>query len=203
MLQLIFFSFILSAVHALIPHHWLSLALLARSEKWSKKQTFQISFVVSFAHTLSTIILGVLIGLIGMEAAKRMSEFTSWFAPLLLILFGIIYISFGQEHHHIENKKIKNHSFEKIMFSMALTMFFSPCLEVETLYFAAGTFGWQGILFVSLIYLIVTVCGITILALSGKKTIEKLNFHFLEHNEKKIAGMILILLGIMTYFLKF
>ena len=203
MLQLILFSIILSLVHALIPHHWLSLALLSRSEKWTKKQTFQISFVVSFAHSISTIILGVLIGLIGMEAAHRMGEFTSWFAPLLLILFGIIYFSLGQEHHHSGKTKFKTHSFEKIMLTMAVTLFFSPCLEVETLYFTAGTFGWEGIFFVSLIYLVITVCGITILTLSGKKTIEKLNFHFLEHNEKKIAGMILILLGIMTYFVKF
>ena len=203
MLQLIFFSIVLSSVHALIPHHWLSLALLARSEKWSKRQTFQISFVVSFAHSLSTIILGILIGLIGMEAAARMSDFTSWFAPLLLILFGIIYFSLGQEHQHEKKSKLKTHSFEKIMFSMTVTMFFSPCLEVETLYFTAGTFGWLGILYVSFIYLIITISGITFLTLSGKKTIEKFNFHFLEHYEKKIAGLILILLGIMTYFVKF
>ncbi|MCC6721468.1 MAG: hypothetical protein IT243_04645 [Bacteroidia bacterium] len=202
MLQLIFFSIILSSVHALIPHHWLSLALLSKSEKWTKKQTLKSSLLVSFAHSIGTILLGVLIGLIGMEAATKMSEFTSWFAPLLLILFGIIYFSFGHEHHHEKKAKFKTHSFEKIMFSMAITMFFSPCLEIETLFFQAGTYGWKGILFVSLIYFTITIVGITILTLSGKKTIEKFNFHFLEHNEKKITGLILILLGITTYFIE-
>jgi hypothetical protein len=86
---------------------------------------------------------------------------------------------------------------------MAMAMFFSPCLEIETFYFTAGTYGWQGIWTVSDIYLIITLLGITILTLSGKKTMERFNLHFLEHYEKKITGVILILLGILSYFVKF
>jgi cadmium resistance protein CadD (predicted permease) len=180
MLQLAIGSLILSLIHVIVPHHWLPLALLAKSEKWNKKQTIQLALIVSFAH-----------------------EFTEWFAPLLLTLFGIIYISLGQHDHHHDDVKIKIHSFSKIVFTMAMAMFFSPCLEIETFYFTAGTYGWQGIWTVSAIYLIITLLGITILTLSGKKTMERFNLHFLEHYEKKITGVILILLGILSYFVKF
>ena len=203
MLQLATFSLILSVIHVLVPHHWLPLALLAKSEKWNRKQTLQLSIIVSFSHVLSTIILGIFIGIIGMEAAKKMGEFTEWFAPLLLILFGIIYVSLGEHHHHDEKLKLKTHSFSRIVTTMSVAMFFSPCLEVETFYFTAGTFGWKGILVVSAIYLIITVVGISTLTLSGKKTIDMFNLHFLEHYEKKITGVILILLGILSYFVKF
>ena len=203
MLQLAAFSIILSLLHVIVPHHWLPLALLAKSEKWNRKQTTQLALIVSFSHVLSTIILGFFIGKIGMVAQKQMGQFTEWFAPLLLILFGIIYISLGQHHHHDDEVKIKTHSFTKIVFSMSVALFFSPCLEIETFYFTAGTFGWQGIVLVSAIYLIITLLGITILTLSGKKTIERFNLHFLEHYEKKITGVILILLGILSYFVKF
>jgi len=202
MLQLATFSLILSLIHVLVPHHWLPLALLAKSEKWSRNQTFKLSVIVSLSHVLSTIILGIFIGIIGMEAAKSMGEFTEWFAPLLLILFGVIYVSLGDNHHHDDAVKLKTHSFSKIVFTMAVAMFFSPCLEVETFYFKAGTYGWNGIIIVSAIYLVTTVVGITILTLSGKKTIERFRLHFLEHYEKKITGVILILLGILSYFVK-
>lgn len=203
MLQLAAFSLILSLIHVLVPHHWLPLALLAKSEKWNRKQTLQLSVIASFSHVLSTIILGIFIGIIGMEAAKKMGEFTEWFAPLLLILFGIIYVSLGDHHHHDDKVKLKTHSFARIVTTMSVAMFFSPCLEVETFYFTAGTFGWKGIFVVSAIYLVITVLGISILTLSGKKTIDIFNLHFLEHYEKKITGVILILLGILSYFVKF
>lgn len=203
MLQLALFSLILSLFHVLVPHHWLPLALLAKSEKWTRQQTFQLSVIVSLSHVMSTIILGIVIGVIGMEAANKMSEFTEWFAPLLLILFGVIYVSLGQHHHHDEKLKLKTHSFFKIVTTMSVAMFFSPCLEVETFYFKAGTYGWDGIIIVSVIYLVTTVAGITILTLSGKKTIERFRLHFLEQHEKKITGVLLILLGILSYFVKF
>lgn len=187
----------------LVPHHWLPLALLAKSEKWNRGQTFKLSVIVSSAHVLSTIVLGIFIGIIGMEAAKKMGEFTEWFAPLLLILFGIIYVSLGNHHHHDEKLKLKTHSFRRIVTTMSIAMFFSPCLEVETFYFTAGTFGWKGIFLVSIIYLIITVSGITALTLSGKKTMDRFQLHFLEHYEKQITGVILILLGILSYFVKF
>jgi nickel/cobalt exporter len=203
MLQLAAFSFILSSIHLILHPHWLPLALLAKSEKWNKSQTLQLAVIVSFAHVLSTIILGVVIGIIGMEAAKKMGEFTEWFAPLLLILFGIIYVSLGQHHHHNENLDIKTHSFTRIVTSMSITMFFTPCLEMETYYFTAGTYGWSGIILISVVYLLVTVIGISILTVSGKKTMDRFNLHYLEHYEKKITGVILILLGILSYFVKF
>jgi len=203
MLQLAAFSFILSLIHLILHPHWLPLALLAKSEKWNKTQTLQLAVIVSFAHVLSTIILGVVIGIIGMEAAKKMGEFTEWFAPLLLILFGIIYVSLGQHHHHNENLDIKTHSYAKIVTSMSITMFFTPCLEMETYYFTAGTYGWSGIILISVVYLLVTVIGISILTVSGKKTMDRFNLHYLEHYEKKITGVILILIGILSYFVKF
>ena len=203
MLQLAAFSFILSVIHLLLHPHWLPMALISRSEGWNRQLTLRMAIIVSFAHVLSTIILGIFIGIIGMEAAREMGTFTEWFAPLLLILFGIIYFSLGQHRHGDEQVKIKSHSFRRIVVSLSITLFFSPCLEMETYYFTAGTKGWNGILLISAIYLLVTVTGISILTVSGKRTIDRLNLHSLEHYEKKITGVILIAFGILSYFVKF
>ena len=79
-------------------------------------------------------------------------------------------------------------------------MFFSPCIEIEAYYFTAGTLGMSGIIVVSIIYLILTIFGMLLLVDLGNRGVEKLNWHFLEHHEKKIMGIVLIVLGIFAYF---
>ena len=55
------------------------------------------------------------------------------------------------------------------MIGLSAAMFFSPCLEIETFYFTAGSYGWRGILTISLIYLLVTVTGIVTLVVLGAR----------------------------------
>ena len=84
-------------------------------------------------------------------------------------------------------------------------MFFSPCVEIEAYYFSIAYTGWFGILTLSTIYLLITVLGMTIMVDISRKSLEFLNkkLHFLEHYEKAISGTILVLLGIISLFIKF
>jgi threonine/homoserine/homoserine lactone efflux protein len=80
-------------------------------------------------------------------------------------------------------------------------MFFSPCLEIEAYYFVASSFGWRGIITVSIIYTSITIAGMLLLVWLGMKGVKKIKSHFLEHHEKTITGSLLILLGIAGYFI--
>ena len=117
---------------------------------------------------------------------------------------GVVYfgIDFRQgSHNHLpEEAKLRGKSKYAIILSITAAMFFSPCLEIETYYFMAGTLGWQGILVVSFIYLIVSIAGMLLMVSLGMKGLEKFQWHFLEHHERKITGALLITLGIITYF---
>jgi len=207
MLQLVIGSFSLSIVHALIPNHWIPMVLVGKTEGWSGKQTLWVTAIAGFAHVLSTISLGILIGTIGLNLSYHYQKFTAFAAPLILIFMGVLY--FGMEfsqgsHNHLPGKdKLKGKSKQAIILSMVVAMFFSPCLEVETYYFMAGAIGWQGILVVSIIYMTVSICGMLLMVRLGIKGIERYKWHFLEHHEKKITGTILITLGILTYYIGF
>ncbi|MFH1528793.1 MAG: hypothetical protein ABIJ40_18265, partial [Bacteroidota bacterium] len=61
--------------------------------------------------------------------------------------------------------------------------------------------GWEGIAAVSLIYTIITIAGMLLLVWLGMKGVKKIKSHFLEHHEKTIAGVLLIVLGIAGYFI--
>ena len=80
-------------------------------------------------------------------------------------------------------------------------MFLSPCLEVESLFLSAGAFGMGAVFAMAAVYALVSILGIWLLVNLGYKGVNLLPAHFIEHNEKRISGAVLILVGIVTFFL--
>ena len=206
MIDLLAGSILLSIIHAAIPNHWIPVVMIGRAEKWSKKELIGVIAITSFAHTLSTILLGVVIGLVGYKLSNTYHVITDVVAPLVLVLMGLIYFSLSlkhSDHEHLPSQeKLKNKSKPAIIITLALSMFFSPCLEIEAYYFTAGTHGRWAIGLLSAVYLVVTVVGSILLVSLASKSIEKFKWHFLEHHEKKITGIVLIALGLLSYFFK-
>ncbi|HMU43384.1 MAG TPA: hypothetical protein PKA80_08795 [Ignavibacteriaceae bacterium] len=65
----------------------------------------------------------------------------------------------------------------------------------------ASKLGWQGIITVSVIYTIITITGMLLFVWLGMMGIKKIKSHLLEHHEKTITGILLIVLGIAGYFI--
>jgi nickel/cobalt exporter len=204
MIQLAIGSFLLSLVHALIPNHWIPLVLIGKAEHWPKQQLLFVTALAGLAHAFSTILLGVLIGQLGLQLANEYSIITTVVAPLLLVFMGLVYfgMDFHQHRHtHLPDKrKLRGKSTMAVVAMLAAAMFFSPCLEIEAYYFTAGTFGWQGILLISVIYLLVSISGMLLLVALGYKGLERFNLQILQRHEKKITGSFLILLGFIAYY---
>jgi putative Mn2+ efflux pump MntP len=124
-----------------------------------------------------------------------------------LILLGVIYLIVDRLKHHQHTHGIPSAAGRKrskwaIIISLAITMFLSPCLEIEAYYFQAGTQGWMGILLVSAVYVVVTVSGMLLLVYLGNKGVRAIQSHFLDHHEKLLSGLVLILLGVLALILK-
>lgn len=208
--QIIIGAFLLSIVHASIPNHWVPLVALSKAEKWNEKLTMGITAIAGFAHTLSTIIIGIIVGFFGYKLSDSYSFIVGVIAPSILILLGIIYLILSirdnKHHHHHHTHEInideaKKKTTTAIILTLTISMFFSPCLEIEAYFFVASKLGWQGIITVSVIYTIITIAGMLLLVWLGMKGIRKIKSHFLEHYEKSITGIILIVLGIAGYFI--
>jgi nickel/cobalt transporter (NicO) family protein len=207
MIELILGSLLLSLVHALIPNHWAPVATLARIQGWSLRETMAITLLTGLAHTASTIGLGVLLGLIGFRLTATYQHFASVVAPLVLIGMGLVYVGLGMRHsaphdHLPKASNLIKRSKTSLILTLCLAMFFSPCLEIETYYLAAGAFGWTGLAVISLIYLLVSVGGMLLLVFLSYRGLQRLNWHWLEHHEKRVTGGALILLGLLGFFLQ-
>jgi putative Mn2+ efflux pump MntP len=212
MYQIFIGSFFLSLIHAMIPNHWLPLIAVGKTENWTTRQTFWATIITGVAHTLSTVIIGIIVGLIGYRLAKDYTAISETIAPGILVGLGLVYIfrDFRGLHHHTHevNPLAKNPEQNKsrwiaILTSLSIAMFLTPCIEIEAYYFQAGTIGWTGILIVSVVYLITTVAVMILLVSLGMRGVKTFNTHFLEHHEKAVTGMVLVGLGVLAMFVKF
>lgn len=208
MFQLFIGSLLLSLVHATIPNHWIPVVAIGKAEKWSQRETLFVAGISGLAHTLSTVLIGITIGLIGHSLNKNYTFISEKLAPVLLIILGVIYLVIDtlahHRHTHGEGKPGgRNRSKTAIIISLAITMFLSPCLEVEAYYFQAGALGWQGIMLVSAVYMVVTVAGMLVLVYLGIKGVQAIRSHFLDHHEKMLSGIVLVILGILALFIHF
>jgi hypothetical protein len=206
MIQIIIGGLLLSIVHASIPNHWIPLIAIGKAGNWSRREMLLVTAITGCAHVISTILIGIIVGFIGYKFSSAYEFVPKIVAPLILIIMGLISIAIDliKHHHHefLKTNLIYNKSKFAIISSLGIAMFFSPCIEIEAYYFTAGTFGWIGITIVSIIYFIVTVSGMLLLVDLGRKGVEKIKWQFLEYHEKKIIGIVLIVLGIFSYFIK-
>jgi nickel/cobalt exporter len=204
MYSIITATILLGLVHALIPNHWLPLVAVAKAEKWERAELLSVAFIIALAHVAGTVALGIILGVIGTRLADQYSQFVSLIAPVLLIVFGLIYFSVNLPHHHHgtrEDVQLYKKSKTRWVLIFVGMMFLSPCLEVESLFLSAGAFGVKSVLLLAVAYAVISIAGIVGLVMLAFRGIHLVDTHFIEHNEKRITGVILILVGIVTFFL--
>jgi hypothetical protein len=197
-------TILLAAIHALIPNHWLPLVAVARAEQWKPKEVTTITFFAALAHVSGTVILGLILGFIGKELEDKYGKTIYVASAILLIVFGLIYFTVNLPHHHHSGQKdvaAYKRSKQKWILIFIVMMFLSPCLEVESLFLSAGAYGMGLVSLMAVIYAIVSISGIMLLVNLGYKGVNLLPAEFIEHNEKRISGIVLILVGIVSFFL--
>lgn len=194
-------SLIISLAHAALPNHWLPVALIGRSENWSLRETLTVSAISGFFHVLSTVLIGVVIGVIGLTLSERLESQTRWLASGLLIGIGLIYLFIHAPHKHA-TPVVTGRSKRAIITTLAVAMLLSPCLEIEAFFFTAGTYGWLSIATLAAFYTVVTVTSMILLTALSYRGLAQLQGHWLERHEKRLTAGILIGLGILNYFIR-
>jgi nickel/cobalt exporter len=195
---------LLAVVHALIPNHWLPLVAVARAEQWKQKDITTVTLLAALAHVTGTVALGVVLGLIGKELVEKYGHAIYVASSVLLIVFGLVYYTVNLPHHHHSGQQdvaAYKRSKRKWVLIFVIMMFLSPCLEVESLFLSAGAYGMGLVSALGVVYAIVSVSGILLLVNLGYKGVNLLPAAFIEHNEKRISGVVLILVGIISFFL--
>lgn len=187
----------------MIPNHWLPVLAIGKKDNWTLKEVTRVTFISGLAHALSTIIIGIIIGLLGLQLADKIEYFTKVIAPSLLILLGIFFIYQHHRHKHFHLHNVPKPSIPKrrIIMALVIGMFFSPCMEIEAYFLVAGAKGIWAVLSIAALYLVITVSGMVLWVRLAYKGMLKLNWHNLEHKAGIITGWTLIITGIISFFI--
>jgi hypothetical protein len=74
-------------------------------------------------------------------------------------------------------------------------------MEITGMYFVGGIFNWQFVVWISLIYFIVSFFSSLLWILFFDALSKKFNFHHIEHNSGLLSGMSLIISAVLIYFI--
>lgn len=203
MYSIIIGSLLISLLHAVIPNHWLPVLAIGKKEGWTLAETSRITLLAGVAHVVSTVIIGLLLGMIGGELTDHIEHFTHVIAPAVLILLGLYFISQHYKHHHfhLQKENLEKKSTKSIVWALVIAMFLSPCMEIEAYFLLAGSRGWYVLAGIAALYAVISIAGMLIWIRIVYKGLLKLNWHSWEHNAGIITGLVLIITGIISFFI--
>jgi nickel/cobalt exporter len=89
--------------HAILPDHWVPLAVLSRTERYPLSKTARLSGLAGVAHVLLSIVLGAIIIAVGLQFRSAVQSAQDTIIGGLLLATGIGFVVLelsGRGHHH-------------------------------------------------------------------------------------------------------
>ncbi|GAB3840945.1 hypothetical protein [Hymenobacter jeollabukensis] len=201
MLELLTGTFLLSLLHAAIPNHWAPALAVARAERWSLRRAVGVTAVAGLAHVLSTVGIGLALGLLGWRLSARFEQAAAWVAPTLLIVIGLAYALSGAGHTHPDPQPVESRGpRRRVVLGLAATMFLAPCLEIQTFFLTAGTRGPFVLALLMGLYLLTTLTAMCTLVSLGYHGLHRLPLADLAQHERQLTGAVLVLVGVAGFF---
>ena len=184
-----------AALHAALPTHWLPFVLAGRRQGWSHGKTLGITALAGGGHVLFTVALGIAIAGFGIVAERFVGNVLPYVAGAILVGFGLFYLlRLGHGHSHAADVP-KGLSDRAVILALLAALTFSPCEGFLPVFVAGVKFGWLGFAVLCLVLAGATLAGMLLLTWLTLAGIQHLHFEWLDRNEGRIAGTLLLLLG--------
>jgi nickel/cobalt exporter len=103
--------------HAVLPDHWLPLALVGRTEGYPLSKVARLSGLAAVTHVLVSLILGVVIIAVGLELRSSVEHAQNAIVGSLLIATGVLFVvlelaGHGHGHGHEHGPQSHEHGHE-------------------------------------------------------------------------------------------
>jgi len=197
-------------LHALIPSHWLSFAVVGRANRWPVRTTLAVTALAGTGHVLFTVVLGLIVAYAGKEIARAIPPVAEHAAAsAALILLGIVFLVRGLRrsgcqhpgHHYGEPGDFRPAAAPGAVSALVLGMTLSPCLDLLSVYIAAAAFPWPVVGAVSIVMAVTTLMFMVALVWLTLLGLKRIKFDWLERNEGFVVAGILVVLGVYMLFL--
>lgn len=90
-------------LHSILPDHWVPLAVIGRTQRWSISRVARVSFLASVGHVLTSIVIAGIIALVGLQFRQAFESEQGHIVGAFLVLTGVGFLIWGltgHGHHH-------------------------------------------------------------------------------------------------------
>jgi nickel/cobalt exporter len=194
--------------HAIMPDHWVPLAVLGRTRHYPPARVARLSGLAGVAHVLVSVVVGSLVVAIGLQLRGQIETAQDTIVGALLIATGVGFLAVearghrhghghGHHHRHLQvaaKGRLRNAAAIMVPFGAAA----SPDLTILPVFLAAagvGTGAAAGSLAAFALVTIITIVGLTLLATFGGYQIRG---RWLERWGNAITALVLFVIGLLV-----
>lgn len=194
-------------LHTLVPDHWVPIALVARKCGWTRGQTARAAAIAGVGHTVSTLVIAVIVWYAGVVFAERFGRDVDIVTSVALFGFGA-WVVFGalRELRQTAGPSLVPEQAEKRETSsrtaLLLILGSSPMVEGIPAFFAASRYGVGLIAIMSTVFAVSTIATYVALCVASASGLQRLRIGPLERYGEVISGALIMALGIVFIFLR-
>lgn len=219
---------IVAVLHSILPDHWVPLAVVARTQRWSLLHVGRVALLASLGHVITSLMLAGLIALVGLQFQHEIEIQQGHIVGVVLVLTGIGFLIWGlvghgpHGHHHeadyahahgladkhddLHEHEVK-HSLSKkqplikrlAAIAVPFGMAASPDLTILPVALAASAIGTVAVVSVLGVFAIFTIATFIALTVIATMAGYQIKGDWLEENANTITSLVLIAIGIVAY----
>lgn len=196
-------------LHTLVPDHWVPIALVARKHGWTRGQTARAAAIAGVGHTVSTLVIAVIVWYAGVVYAERFGRDVDVLTSIALIGFGG-WVVFGAVRElrapaavaeavppvHAHGHRTSSRT------ALLLIVGSSPMVEGIPAFFAAWRYGLALIAIMSAVFAVSTIVTYVALCVASASGLERLRMGPFERYGEVLSGAVIMALGIVFIFIR-
>lgn len=187
--------------HAILPDHWLPLAVVGRTRRYPLARVARLAGLAGLAHVLVSIILGAIVVLVGLRLRSTVEHAQDAVVGGLLILTGIGFALVevtGRGHHHHHDHPHHHDHIEGLAAIVPFGAAASPDLTILPVFLAATTAGTLAAVGSVVVFGAVTVATIVGLTLSAARGGYQIRGRWLERWGNAFTAGVLVIIGALV-----
>jgi hypothetical protein len=211
--------------HAVLPDHWVPLAVLGRARRYPMSRIARLSGLAGVAHVLVSIVLGAVIIVVGLQFRSTVQHAQDAIIGVILIAtgvsFAVLELSGHGHHHHHDHHHDHDHDHHhdhghhgehllarpeqsqgRIRGLAAVMVPFgaaaSPDLTILPVFLAATTAGFATAVGSLLIFAAVTIATIVGLTLAAARGGYQIRGQWLERWGNGVTAVVLVVIGLLV-----
>lgn len=188
--------------HAVLPDHWVPLAVASRARHYPLRRTLRLSTAAGATHVLLSLLLGAVVIAVGLRFREVIEQNEAIVVGGLLALTGAVLLVvelFGKGHHHPEHGHGHGHQHAKRTRLLAIVLPFgaaaSPDLTILPVFLAASALGALAAVGAVLVFALATlgtIVGLTVLAAGS---VARLRGALIDRYAGPITALVLLVIG--------